>query len=483
MNFSHLPWWFQPLGWTLAHFIWEGALIGGLAALAHRSLRRAPAEARYNLACVALLLLLLAPAATFWHLADGPGAQFASPDPAPLALTAGGRVVASDSAGPFETLVLPACVGLWLCGVLLLSLRALGAWGITVRDRRYGLAAVPAHWDEALARIARRLRVTRPVRLYQSTRARGPMIAGWLRPVILTPAAAVAGLTPQQFEAVLAHEMAHILRNDYLVNLAATAVETLLFYHPAVWWVSRQIRIEREHCCDDLAVTDCGDRLVYARALVELEQLRACDAQLAMAASGGSLTARIRRLLERDSAAGARGSVWLAAVAFTAAATALLVWGAGFSATALAQHPASKDSAAYSNWVNEDVGYIVSKQERLAFQRLTTDEERQHFIEQFWLRRDPTPGTAENEFKEEHYRRIAYANEHFASSLPGWKTNRGRTYIVYGPPDEIESHPAQSHGIDQWRYRTIKGVGDNVEFDFDGGKLLHERAGPSIKKR
>ena len=94
----------------------------------------------------------------------------------------------------------------------------------------------------------------------------------------------------------------------------------------------------------------------------------------------------------------------------------------------------------YKKWLNEDVGYIITDEERASFKQANNDEEREQFIEQFWLRRDPTPDTEENEFKEEHYRRIAYANEHFASGIPGWKTDRGRIYITFGPPDEIEDH-------------------------------------------
>ncbi len=135
----------------------------------------------------------------------------------------------------------------------------------------------------------------------------------------------------------------------------------------------------------------------------------------------------------------------------------------------------------YKKWMNEDVAYIITQEERDAFKNLQKDDEREHFIEQFWLRRDPTPGTTENEFKEEHYRRIAYANEHFASGIPGWKTDRGRFYIMYGPPDEIESHPAggsyerpidegggstSTYPFEQWRYRYIEGVGTNVVLEF-----------------
>src|SRR6202521_360955 len=135
----------------------------------------------------------------------------------------------------------------------------------------------------------------------------------------------------------------------------------------------------------------------------------------------------------------------------------------------------------YKKWLNEDVVYIITDEEKSAFKRLATDEERQSFVEQFWLRRDPTPDTEENEFKEEHYRRIAYANERFASGIPGWKTDRGMIYIKYGPPDEIESHPSggsyqrpieqgggstTTYPFETWRYRYIEGIGTNVVIEF-----------------
>jgi GWxTD domain-containing protein len=135
----------------------------------------------------------------------------------------------------------------------------------------------------------------------------------------------------------------------------------------------------------------------------------------------------------------------------------------------------------YKKWLNEDVGYIITDEERKAFSRLATDEERQSFVEGFWLRRDPTPDTEENEFKEEHYRRIAYANEHYASGIPGWKTDRGKIYIMYGPADEVESHPSggsyerpieegggetSTYPFEKWRYRYIEGVGTDVNLEF-----------------
>src|SRR5437660_753620 len=135
----------------------------------------------------------------------------------------------------------------------------------------------------------------------------------------------------------------------------------------------------------------------------------------------------------------------------------------------------------YKKWLNEDVVYIITDEERQAWKRLATDEEREQFIEQFWLRRDPTPDTAENEFKEEHYRRIAYANERYASGIPGWKSDRGRIYITFGPPDEIESHPSggsyerppeegggttSTYPFEQWRYRWIEGIGTDIIIEF-----------------
>ncbi len=135
----------------------------------------------------------------------------------------------------------------------------------------------------------------------------------------------------------------------------------------------------------------------------------------------------------------------------------------------------------YKKWLNEDVSYIITDEERQAFMQLSNDEERDQFIEAFWARRDPTPDTPENEFKEEHYRRIAYANEHFAAGIPGWKTDRGRMYIMYGPPDEIESHPSggtyerpmeegggstSTYPFEDWRYRYIEGIGQEVIIEF-----------------
>ncbi len=141
----------------------------------------------------------------------------------------------------------------------------------------------------------------------------------------------------------------------------------------------------------------------------------------------------------------------------------------------LCLHAKAGGPSPYEKWLDEDVRWIITPQQRAEFVKLTTDAQRDKFIESFWEHRDPTPGTAKNEFKEEHYRRLAYANEHFAAQKPGWKTDRGRIYIVYGPPDKIETHAAQSdkeksvasgHAFQVWRYRYLEGVGQNVTANF-----------------
>jgi GWxTD domain-containing protein len=256
-----------------------------------------------------------------------------------------------------------------------------------------------------------------------------------------------------QIEAILLHELAHVLRRDYLVNLIQTVVEGFLFYHPAVWWISSAIRAERENCCDDMVVSAGTDAREYAGALTTLEQDRQTLQEAVLAATGGSLLKRIRRLLRTSDNArkftllGAPGPVLSAGVVLVTATLAFMAWPA-ISPPAHAQVSQPQISDPWQKWLSEDVTYIITDAERNAFRQLTTDDERAHFVEQFWLRRDPTPSTRENEFKDDYYRRIGFANGRFTSQsrVPGWRTDRGRIYITFGPPDEIDSHPAANGG-------------------------------------
>ncbi|HKQ73274.1 MAG TPA: M56 family metallopeptidase [Blastocatellia bacterium] len=307
------------LGWALIHFIWQGTFVAILLAGVLRMIRGMSTNARYATACAALMLMLLAPLATMAIImSNEPGKttnrlsplSATRPVPQPPAVeiepavnlaqtpnvTTLQRSWSSVWSVSFLNL-LPWMILLWLSGVACFSLRLIGGWLYTRRLRHYGTRPLEETWRQALHQLCRQLRVTRPVRVLESVLVNVPMVIGWLRPVILLPVGALSGLTPQQLEAIIAHELAHIRRHDYLINLLQALVETLLFYHPAVWWVSRRIRQEREHCCDDLAVAVCGDALTYARALLEMEQLRAGGPHLALAANGGSLMNRIQRLV------------------------------------------------------------------------------------------------------------------------------------------------------------------------------------------
>ncbi len=296
----------RALGWALLHFVWQGALLAGLAALAMRLLRARSPQARYAVGCAALLLMVAAPVATGLAAYDPAQALAAGPLPgggaerqAVLArLAEVARQVRPADAWRYRVeAAIPSLVAVWLAGILVLSLRLVGGWGYAQRLARREVRPATAALQRRLDELARRLELSRPVRLLESARVRVPTVVGWLRPVVLLPLAAAAGLTPAQLEAVLLHELAHVRRHDYLVNLLQSAAEVLLFYHPGVWWVSERVREEREACCDDVAVAACGDALVYARALTRLEGLRAAPPRLAMAADGGSLLHRVRRLV------------------------------------------------------------------------------------------------------------------------------------------------------------------------------------------
>ncbi|MCK4626467.1 MAG: M48 family metalloprotease, partial [Phycisphaerae bacterium] len=212
---------------------------------------------------------------------------------------------------------LPWIVLGWLIGVLALSAWHVRGWMQVQRLRRVGVRPVGREITDVLARLCKRLGISRAVRAVESALVRVPTVVGCLKPIILLPASALTGLTAEQLEAILAHELAHIRRHDYLINLLQTAAETLLFYHPAAWWVSRRIRAERENCCDDLAVAASGQPLVYARALTAVAKLSQPQQRLAVAANGGGkFIARIRRIVGLPTDKPDRRGRWLAG-AFT----------------------------------------------------------------------------------------------------------------------------------------------------------------------
>jgi GWxTD domain-containing protein len=474
----------SAVGWTLFHSLWEGAIIAVVLAVILAMTRSA--RARYAASCLAMCAILICFGVTLLRLA--PRHAIAGPARNPMAIEWNNGTFLADASEVSMRRVadfLPWLVPFWIAGVAFFCLRHLTSWAWTLRLRRTGVCSAPDFWQERLMELARRLRLSRPVGLLESCLAEVPVVMGHVRPVILMPVGLLTGLPVAQIESILLHELAHICRSDYLVNMLQTTLESLMFYHPVVWWISGVIRTEREHCCDDLAVAFSGDAHEYAVALAALEHRRWGASETALAATGGNLVKRIRRLLIPTEGPGSslNGSALTPFVSTgiltIAAAVGLAAW-QGQPAPQPAPEP-SKVSA-YAKWLDEDVVYIIANEERRAFQHLESDDERDEFIRQFWLRRDPTPGTPENEFKEEHYRRIAWANLHYptAAGKAGWKTDRGRIYILYGPPDEIDEHstseylqPGQVPFID-WTYRFIEGVGSHVKMEFVDPSGTHD---------
>jgi beta-lactamase regulating signal transducer with metallopeptidase domain len=300
------------LGWTLAHFLWEGAILAGLLALTLWLAAGRSPRFRYGLACLALAAMAVAPVATWQWLGHVPTPDERVLIPAQPESSGGLGFTGPASATPPEqprleglSAWLPPCVALWIAGVSLLSLRLAGSWAwLQWLRRRPDTLPAEDGVQLRLLRLCQRMQLASNIRLLLCERVPGPTVMGWLRPVILLPPAALLGMPPEQMELVLAHELAHILRHDFAINLIQSCVEVLLFYHPAVWWVSSKIRQEREQCCDDLAVRTTGDALDYAAALTRLEALcrppvplRPAARALALAATGGSFVHRIRRLV------------------------------------------------------------------------------------------------------------------------------------------------------------------------------------------
>lgn len=287
------------LGWTLVHFLWQGALVGVLYACLRLILRDSEPQSRYWLSLAALAALAMLPVFTFIHLLSAP---VTSPAIVGLAGAIQDLRMAPDT-GYLDALrellhsIVPWTVPAWCAGVALMALRSLAAWRRIHRLTRDGAVQAEDDWQDKLAGLAMRVGVRVRVRLMVTARVAVPCVVGWLKPVILIPPAALACLSVQQLEMVLAHELSHIRRHDYLVNLLQLLVETVLFYHPVVRWISRDARRERELCCDDSAVHACGDALHYAHALTDLADIQAADMQLAVGLNGGDLTLRVERLI------------------------------------------------------------------------------------------------------------------------------------------------------------------------------------------
>ena len=389
--------WVERVGWTLLHSLWQILLVVSIYYLLSFLLRKNSAFSRYIIGCTALVAMLVAPLATFCLL---PNQQVAvarvvdqesdevspsllndisiSPNTIEPRFTEPGALADNSigvETGALEPEVylpsahvdptaepvevpseiekiasamrpwLPLITVSWLVGVVLLSMRPVVGSFYVRRLKRFGLTPVPDFVLDACHELMRKMKIHHAVQLFQSSLVHSPVVVGYLRPMILLPASAITGLTASQLELILAHELAHIRKHDYLVNFVQTLIEALLFYHPGMWWLSREVRRERENCCDDAAVAIGSDRATYIRALALLEQQRV--APPALAATGGSLLNRVRRLVGEPGSEFVyrKSSLWL---------TVLLMVGIAFTAITFAGAASDRPDKVENSVENED---------------------------------------------------------------------------------------------------------------------------------
>ncbi|HET6176232.1 MAG TPA: M56 family metallopeptidase [Candidatus Sulfotelmatobacter sp.] len=303
----------QSLGWALLHFLWQGTALAALAAVAMALCGRA--STRYLLGVGALALMFLAPLATFFFYLQGHSSVADTAKSSPLAAvawpTARDRAAASGSTqsspiAPSREL-LPWMVEAWLLGVAFFSLRSAGGFFLLEREWRKQSSVVGPRMLEICYTLQDKIGLDRAISYFECEWLQAPAVIGWFRPIVFLPVTALTGLSEGQLESVIAHELAHIKRFDPFVNVFQICVESLLFYHPAVWWLNKKVRAEREHCCDEMAVNLCGNPVEYARALTLMEEWRSAPV-FAMAANRGPLTERILRVLGlKTLGAGMRG--------------------------------------------------------------------------------------------------------------------------------------------------------------------------------
>ena len=292
----------NALGWTLIHFLWQGAMVAILMWLIYSLIPQNRSQQRY-LAGIGLYLLLL-PVSINTFLFFSKSTSITTeilPGEFPMVSVASGVKPGlgfwlNEGIEP----ILPLIVVLWALGVTLLALKTLFAWLGTRWLVRKNVTAISAGLQERVDRLMIRFHVRQAVSVLVSTRVKVPTVIGWIRPVILMPAGVLARLPVQQLEMVIAHELGHIRRYDYVVNLLQVVIDTLFFYHPCVRWMSSRIRQEREHCCDDFVLSHQCRPSLYARALANLEILRRPAHTTVLAATGGDLLHRVHRIAGSD---------------------------------------------------------------------------------------------------------------------------------------------------------------------------------------
>lgn len=296
------------LGWTVMHSLWQAFAIAIILALVLNALRSKSAATRYEASAFALFLVFVSAVSTFiwYYAAAGTEAVFVTEHVLADGLVAGASE--PQALSNFTQLCinyfnthLPVIVMIWLVGVAFFVLRLLGGLVYVNRLKHYRTQALPLAWQGRLEEITKRIPVKKTITILESAAIQVPMVIGYFKPFILLPIGAINQLAADEVEAVIAHEVAHIYRSDFMMNIVISFIEVFFYYNPAVWWISGNIRLERENCCDDIAIKVCGNSLSYAKALVRLQELNAYAPSFAMPFSGqrNQLLYRIRRILNQ----------------------------------------------------------------------------------------------------------------------------------------------------------------------------------------
>jgi GWxTD domain-containing protein len=517
MELLHTRWaecsaWFLP---RLANHVWEATLFVALLLLVLLILPRSAPWVHYAFSIAGLIRFAIPSGLISWanrSVAVGsdsslglelplPPVVFSLAQPAPLS----------------ESAALPSHSEAYC---LLALFWVLGAGTVlTLWLRRYQAARVPAGAGATVTegrtfalfgKVSRRLGIGRKVRLVSFFRGNQPVaVSGIFSPVLCLPHHLSETLSEEELEAVLTHELLHVRRRDNLVDAFQMLICAALWFHPLVWWMHSRARFMRECVRDQQVVAMTGDAETYAMAILKLCRRELADPVAGICGAGSAFKSRMREILSARRQPGAgpwrRPAVNAALAALVTAAVllgGLLAEGTlsqavgspaqGDPDAALAESPGASAEAlelaqrvldwqpaippdldsAYQTWFQEVV-LIMTGSEKAAFLELRSDSERDEFVRQFWLRRDPLPATPVNEFKEEHYRRLRYADNFFGPE--GWTTPRGRFYILFGPPARIESHPSENY--ERWVYRGrlsdgggVLGAGGVLGLD-DGGVL------------
>ena len=479
-----LSWW--P---SFGNHLWQATLFGLAALLVTAFLRTSRAQTRYLILLVALLkfgvpsLLFVAGVERLGFqspvlvVADGMpegtaakatnfALRMASPlpsAPAAQAIERGGRHAHSEI----------------YCGLSISWLLGFALFVAVWAKRRVGVLSEVRQAEvlqdgpvsDTVAEVSRQLGVRREVQVGISSHAAQPGVWGIRRPIVILPEGITSQLTVGELRSLLTHELAHVKRYDNLVSYFQMLVRSFFWFHPLVWWIDRRLLTEREAACDESVIRRGEAAEDYVSGL-----LKACRLSVTAPVAGlsrimeSNLKTRVERIMSiphRNPKVFGQRCLVSSAIA-VAVATSVLA-GLLSNRPVLAQETASVD-----DWLQTAVSYILTDGERAEFGALTSTADRKAFIEEFWRRHNPTPGTSENKFKDEHDRRVAYANALWRSaSGAGWKSDRGRIYIIYGPPDEIEDHPLK---FQRWRYR--EGTFANVILEFSHSSTeLHQAVG------